>query len=60
MIKQKESDRLLKKAIRCKPKELKALLKQVEIVIEKSEGKNKDLIFAKIIITTRLTSWKIK
>ncbi len=56
MIKQKESERLLKKAIRCKPKELKALLKQVEIVIEKSEGKNKDLIFAKIIITTRLTS----
>lgn len=60
MFKQKESEELLKRAIRCKPKELKNLLKQLEIVIEKSEVKNKNLILAKIIITTRLTSWEIK
>jgi hypothetical protein len=54
-----ESERLLKKANDCKPKELRNLLKQVESAIQKSEGGNKDLILAKIIITTRLISLRI-
>lgn len=54
-----ESERLLKMANTCKSKELRNLLKQVESAIEKSEGKDKDLILAKIIITTKLTSLQI-
>ena len=51
-----ESKRLLKRANNCKPKELRNLLKQVEAAIQKSEGKDKDLVLAKLIITTKLTS----
>ena len=51
-----ESKRLLEKANTCKPKELRNLLKQVDAEIEKSEGKDKDLVLAKLIITTKLTS----
>ena len=54
-----ESERLLKKANKCKPKELRNLLRQVEAAIEKSDEKDKDLILAKLIITTKLTSLRI-
>jgi len=54
-----ESKRLLKKANDCKPKELRGLLKQVEVAIQKSGGKDKDLVLAKLIITTKLTSIRI-
>ena len=56
MVGQTESEIFLKKAGRCKPEELKSLLKQVETAIEKSEEKDKDLLMAKTIITARLTS----
>lgn len=56
MVEQTESENFLKKASRCKPEELKNLLKQVETAIEKSEEKNKNLLMSKTIITARLTS----
>lgn len=56
MAGQNKSKILLKKAGRCKPDELKDLLKQVEIAIEKSEERDKNLLMAKTIITARLTS----
>lgn len=56
MVEQNESEIFLKKASRCKPEELKDLLKQVETSIEKSEEKDKNLLMAKTIITARLTS----
>lgn len=56
MVRQKESEIFLKKAGRCKPEELKDLLKQIETAIEKSEEKDKNLLMAKTIITARLTS----
>ena len=51
-----DSTELLKKASRCKNKELKTLLKQVETAIERDKEKDKDLLMAKTIITARLTS----
>ena len=58
MVKKSESERFLKIASKCKPEELKDVLKQVEIVIEKSVDKDKDLLMAKTIITARLTSMR--
>ena len=56
MNEQNEAENFLKKASKCKPEELKTLLKQVEIAIEKSEEKNRDLLMAKTIITAKLTA----
>ena len=54
-----ESEMLLKKANKCKPTELRNLLRQVEAAIQKSDENDKDLILAKLIITTKLTSLRI-
>ena len=51
-----DSTELLKKESRCKNKELKTLLNQVENAIERDKEKDKDLLMAKTIITARLTS----
>jgi hypothetical protein len=56
MVEQSEAERFLKMATKCKPDELKDVLKQVESAIEKSVDKNRDLLMAKTIITARLTS----
>ena len=48
----------LKMASSCKPEELEDILKKVEIAIEKSVDKDKDLLMAKTIITARLTSMR--
>ena len=56
MVGQTESEIFLKKAAACKPEELKDLLKQVEKALEKSDEKDRNLLLAKTIITTKLTS----
>ncbi len=51
---------LLKEVSECKKEKLENLLKRIEIEIEKSEDKDKDLLMAKTIITSRLASMRSK
>lgn len=51
---------ILKEVNKCKPDELKELLKRIETEIEKSEVKNDDYLMAKTIITSRLASKRSK
>jgi hypothetical protein len=48
--------KIYKEWCKCKPKELENLPKQDEIIIQKSKNNNNDLLMAKTIITSRLTS----
>jgi hypothetical protein len=54
------SEELLKKASRSKPAELKELLKQIEQQIRETEKKDRNLLTAKTIITSRLASMRSK
>jgi hypothetical protein len=51
-----KSEEILKKVNKCKTEELGSLLQQIELEIEKSHGKNTDLLTAKTMITTRMVS----
>ena len=55
-VEENESEKLLKKALKCRGKEFKELLKQIEAAIEKSEKKDENLLRAKKAITARMTS----
>ncbi len=55
---QNDTEKLLKKASKCRPYELRELLNIVEIEIENSKSRNDDLFIAKTIITSRLASMK--
>ena len=48
--------KILNKVSKCKHDELENLLKQIEIIIEKSKEDDIDLLMAKTIITSRLAS----
>ena len=48
--------KILNQASKCKSEELENLLKQIEIIIEKSKDDDFDLLLAKTIITSRLAS----
>ncbi len=52
------SKELLKMAGKCSPKGLKELLKQIEAELARGNEKNDDLLIAKTIITSRLTSMR--
>jgi hypothetical protein len=47
-------EEILKKVNNCRTEELESLLRQIEVEIEKSQGKNSDLLSAKTMITTRM------
>jgi len=47
-------EEILKKVNNCRTEELESLLRQIEFEIEKSPGKNSDLLSAKTMITTRM------
>ncbi len=58
--KQTDTKEILKEVSKCKPGELKELLKRIETEIEKSKSKNEDYLMAKIITTSRLASMRSK
>jgi len=47
---------ILTKVSKCKQEELENLLKQIEVIIERSKENDTDLLMAKTIITSRLAS----
>ncbi len=47
---------ILNKVSKCKQEELENLLKQIEVIIERSKENDTDLLMAKTIITSRLAS----
>ena len=49
-----KSEEILKKVNNCRTEEMESLLRQIEIEIDKSNGKNSDLLSAKTMITTRM------
>ncbi len=51
-----DTKEILNKVSICKQEELENLLKQIEIIIEKSKEDDTDLKMAKTIITSRLAS----
>ena len=56
---QRNTKELLKEVNNSKPEELE-LLQQIQLEIDQSKEKNKDLLIAKTIITSRLTSMRNK
>ena len=48
--------KILNQVSKCKNEELENLLKQIEIIIQKSKEDDIDLLMAKTIITSRLAS----
>lgn len=52
------SKELLNLAGKCSPKRLKELLKQIEAELARGNEKDDDLLIAKTIITSRLTSMR--
>jgi hypothetical protein len=56
--KETDSEELLKKASRSKPEELRELLKLIEQEIKRTDKKDRNLLIAKTIITSRLASMR--
>jgi hypothetical protein len=57
---QRNTKELLKEVNNSKPEELELLLQQIQLEIDQSKEKNKDLLIAKTIITSRLASMRTK
>lgn len=55
-----KSEDLLKKARECKGKDFKKLLKEIENAIKKSKENDENLLRAKKVITTRMSSRRTK
>ncbi len=53
-----ESKEYLKMAGKCSPKKLKELLKRIEAELARGNGEDNDLLTAKTIVTSRLTSMR--
>lgn len=58
--KQKYCKWTFKEVNKCKPEELHSLLHKIEKEIEKSKGKDENLLSAKRIITSRIASMRSK
>jgi hypothetical protein len=57
---QRNTKELLKEVNNSKPEELELLLQQIQLEIDQTKEKNKDLLIAKTIITSRLASMRTK
>lgn len=51
---------LLNKAYKCKPGDLESLLKEIELAIKNSKHKDKVLLRAKTVVTSKLAAYRCK